>query len=309
MKVASLILSTLLGHALAAPAIVWTSGSDGSSIHTSETLTAASLMTGAANVPKEDSSLASVVFLLGRADDGSETLSGLASAGALPGVASKMDAAHVHHHVSGIESSYAIASLARTGLDEHRVLEISLNEFNRKMTSLKDTKIEQIEVGEDGHLNKAENEANQRERALALADVIVVDVASNTDASKIDSAVVSAIENASVKNVVLAGIRSTDEVKLERTMASRRRMTEMKSTTLAGRRRLDQNAADGDDANGGGNEDMTGVYYVAMTPNMLAGILFALFFTGIAFTGISCMGMIQGGDVYVKKYPSIGREA
>lgn len=317
MKVASLILSSLLGSALAAPVIVWKKDAAGSVVHTSKTVTAASLISGAADVPADESSLASVVFLVARAKDGTENLSFLASSGALPGVASKYDAAHaIHHHVSGIESPHAIASLARNGFAEnsqHRVLEISLNEFDRKLTSLKESpkSIEQVEVGEDGIMSKSDSEADHRARALAQADVIIVNVASNTEASKIDSEVVKAIEHESVKTVILAGIRSVDEVKHERVLERRRRMSIMekngKSEPFAGHRRLEDQQDVGDDA--ANNEDMAGTYYVLMTPNIFAGILFTFLFSFVAWTGINCMGMISGQDVFVKKMPTIGREA
>ena len=54
---------------------------------------------------------------------------------------------------------------------------------------------------------------------------------------------------------------------------------------------------------------MTGVYYVAMTPNILAGLLFGLLFVVITYIGVTCMGAIQGQDVFVSKMPSVGREA
>mmetsp|Transcript_44672 Transcript_44672/g.88707 ORF Transcript_44672/g.88707 Transcript_44672/m.88707 type:complete len:83 (+) Transcript_44672:1-249(+) len=69
------------------------------------------------------------------------------------------------------------------------------------------------------------------------------------------------------------------------------------------RRRLE------DQANGQENGDMSGVYYVAMTPNILAALLFMGLFTTIAWIGISCMGAISGQDVFVSKMPSVGREA
>ena len=54
---------------------------------------------------------------------------------------------------------------------------------------------------------------------------------------------------------------------------------------------------------------MSGVYYVLMTPNILAGILFLLLFTLIAMIGLNCMGAIAGQDVFVSKMPTVGREA
>jgi hypothetical protein len=191
-------------------------------------------------------------------------------------------------------------------------LEISLSELNRKLTSLKENAkpIEHVEVGQDGILSKANSGANHRARALAQADVIIVNVGSNTDASEIDSAVVNAIEHDSVKNVILAGIRSVDEVKHARALESRRRMSihqTESSQLIAGRRRLEDADAGNDDANA--NQDMSGTYYVLMTPNIFAGILFTFLFSFVAWTGINCMGMIQGQDVFVNKMPSVGREA
>jgi len=64
----------------------------------------------------------------------------------------------------------------------------------------------------------------------------------------------------------------------------------------------------GDDgADNGGDDEV--VYYVYMTPNILAGLMFAGLFTSVVFLGISCMGMIQGQDVFVSKMPSVGRES
>jgi len=78
------------------------------------------------------------------------------------------------------------------------------------------------------------------------------------------------------------------------------------------RRRLEQEEeGDGDDAanQDNNNGDMSGVYYVSMTPNILAGLLFGLLFIVVTWIGVSCMGAISGQDVYVSKMPTIGREA
>jgi len=277
MMKTALLLSSLLTGAIAAPAIVWKGGKDGSVVHSSERVTASSLFSN------EDST---AIFLLGRAQDGSETLSALAASGALPGVASKYDDAHsIHTHVSGIESSFKIASDLKTSTHSSRVLEITLEEFNRKMAS---------KVDED----------NQRSRALAQADILVINC--DADAAKIDSAVVRAIESESIKNVVLAGIRSVEETKHERRLLA----TQKAPTTVnAPRRRLEDADAQNDDANANNNQDMEGVYYVLVTPNIFAGVLFLFFFSFVAWTGINCMGMIAGQDVFVHKYPPIGREA
>ena len=58
------------------------------------------------------------------------------------------------------------------------------------------------------------------------------------------------------------------------------------------------------------NQDGSNVAYVHMTPNILAGILYTIMFIVVTQIGIGCMGSIQGqGDIYVKKMPTIGREA
>jgi hypothetical protein len=91
----------------------------------------------------------------------------------------------------------------------------------------------------------------------------------------------------------------------------------MKTSGKNNRRRLEDQDGDGDNQNNNGQnnqnnnggDDMTGVYYVSMTPNILAGILFTLLFTVTTYIGVTCMGMIAGQDVYVKKMPAVGREA
>ena len=74
----------------------------------------------------------------------------------------------------------------------------------------------------------------------------------------------------------------------------------------ARRRRLDEQ--DGDEDNND-NGDMSGVYYVSMTPNILSGLLFTVLFVVVTYVGVTCMGSISGQDVYVSKMPTIGREA
>ena len=66
---------------------------------------------------------------------------------------------------------------------------------------------------------------------------------------------------------------------------------------------------EGEEAEANGNDDLSGVYYVAMTPNIFSGLLFTFMFIVVTFVGISCMSDIQGGDTFVDKYPSLGREA
>lgn len=308
----AIALFALLPSAFAAPAIVWKSDNTaGKSVtHSSEVVTAADIFADVLRAPRDESSLAAVVFLLGRSDDGTESLSTLASSGALPGVAMKYDAADCfHHHVSDVQSPFSVTRDAKRANSVHSVLEISIDEFYSKLTSLGEPskKTAEAEVTQSGILPPAVQQATKRAQALAEADVVVVNVESSRDATEIDSAVVRAIENPSVKNVILTGVRSFTEVKIERNVEYRRRRNLMQqageSVGATKRRRLEQNANNGD------SSSMSGVYYVQMTPNIFSGLLFGALFAVVTFIGISCMGMIQGQDVYVSKLPSVGREA
>jgi hypothetical protein len=311
MRFAAVVLSCLLGYALGAPAIVWKSGKDLSEsvIHSSNAVDAASVLSEVIHDSGDASSLNTAIFLLDRTDSGSERLSELASSGSLSGIASKYNKAHcIHHHVTGIESPFAMASLARR--HEPSSVEISLSEFF-SLTSEKPTKAE-IQIDSMG----IEEEAAKRAELLNTASVVVVKIPASTESEEIDRVVVDAIENSKIQNVMLAGLRSTEEVKDERIIANRRRMSGQQkasnSILLGNRRRLEEGGGDDDANNGnnnGGGNDMEGVYYVHMTPNIFAGILYAIFFAFVAITGFQCMGMIQGQDVYVKKMPTIGREA
>jgi len=313
MKVLALIFSAFITSAQAAPAIVWSNEKDASEsvVYSSKSLKAVNLLSEIVQ-DSDESSLAAAVFLVGRSPDGSESMSGFASSGSLPLVASKYgEATTIHSHVAGIESPFSIARDAGSNTGR-RVLEVTLSEFSSKLTSLGQKEEEKaVEVDQTGMINKATKKANSRARALSQADVVIVNVPASADPAKLDAAVIQAVEHKNVGSVVLAGIRSTDEVKLERTMHHRRKMkvmAETGKTSLAGRRLEDANGDD-DGNNNGNNDDMTGVYYVHMTPNIFAGILFGLLFAVVTFTGISCMGMIVGQDVYVDKMPTIGREA
>jgi hypothetical protein len=317
MKAYGLIFSTFLASALAAPAVVWKNSRRESErvLHSSDQLKASDLLKDALDVQGSDSSLAGVVFLVGKGDDGSETLSELASTGKLPVTASKYDDANaIYHHVSGIESTNSMVREAGRANSGHRVLQVSLSEFNSKLTSLGEPAPEvEMVVAENGMVSKSAKHAHKRARELASADIFVVKVDAKEDPSLIDSAVVKAIESEHVENVVLAGIRSLNEVKRERYLLSKRRVEIMEQegskVIEAQRRRLDQEEQQGDEGDGNSSGDLSGVYYVAMTPNILAGILFGLLFTVITWIGITCMGAIQGQEVFVSKMPSIGREA
>ena len=322
MKTCAFLFLTLLSSALSAPAVVWhSSESDGRALHSSEDLSASDLMKNVLSVAP-DADLSAVIFLIGKGDDGSEQLTALASSGKLPKTFEKYnDASGVYHHVSGIESTGAVvreAGRVYGGDNKNRVLEVTLAEFSSKLDSLgAPAKPVEVEIDNQGTQKAVSSNKKvvKRERALSQADVFIVNVSSKEDAERIDSSITGAISSSHVGSVVLAGVRSVDEVKHERFLYTQRRMQQMerdasKFVDARGRRRLEQEAdGDANDAQNNGQNDMSGVYYVAMTPNIFSGLLFTFFFIVVAFTGISCMSDIQGGDTFVDKYPSLGREA
>ncbi|OEU20076.1 hypothetical protein FRACYDRAFT_268166 [Fragilariopsis cylindrus CCMP1102] len=351
MKTCTFVLAfaTLLSSAIAAPAVVWQSSStakisssNARSLHSSEDIHASELMKNVLTISSSEApALSAVIFLIGKGDDGSEQLSELASGGKLPLTFAKYnDATGVYHSVSGVESTGSIVKVAGNAIttegnnnnnknkNNRRVLEVTLNEFNSKLTSL-DTAavvdpVAEVEIDSNGTPSSTTSTSTstnkrvtKRARALAQADIYIVNVNPTTDAStQIDNSIVQAIEHKNVGAVVLGGIRSIEEVKHERFLTNQRRMTVMESNGNKimdnRRRRLEEDGDANDDAaqaDNANNDDLSGVYYVAMTPNILAGLLFTLLFLVVTYTGISCMGDIQGGDCFTDKYPSLGREA
>lgn len=315
MKSCAFLFATLLSTALSAPAVVWHSGeSNGRALHSSEDLSSADLFHSVlSEAPEAD--LKAVVFLVGKGEDGSEQLSELASSGKLPETFSKYnDASGVYHHVSGISSAGSVVREASQTYNDskNRVLEVSLNEFSSKLASFEAPVDVEIDSNGTPQAVSSNKSVNKRARALSQADVYIVNVNPKQDASSIDASVISAINSSRVGSVVLAGVRSVEEVKHERMLINKRRMLKqeqdgLKMLEARGRRRLEEADQDGDNDNG--NDDLSGVYYVAMTPNIFSGLLFTLMFIVVTFTGISCMSDIQGGDTFVDKYPSLGREA
>lgn len=49
-------------------------------------------------------------------------------------------------------------------------------------------------------------------------------------------------------------------------------------------------------------------YYVKMTPNILAGVLFMFLFTFVVLTAFLCMNDIEGQTYFVKRLPVVGKE-
>jgi len=326
MKRILVLLSLVFHPAVSAPALVWRNNEQTTrTLHHSEEISASSVL---GDLPPKDASsgLASVVFLLGRNADGSERLSQLAAQGDLPTLAANYETASaIHHNVVGIDSTRSIVSK----VSGHSVAEVTLDEFSRKLESLTSKPAAEVEVSGDGQMTipttTTSKSAGKRARALAKASVLVVKVDGSTDPSVIDAAVASAMENRQViDNVVVAGMRSTEEVKHERKQFYRRRLEAMhdagrkllsRQQQQSRHRRLEdeqegeQNQNENNNNNGNGDDDMSGTYYVHLTPNILSGLLVILLFIVTTCIGVTCMGNISGQDVYVNKMPAIGREA
>lgn len=340
MKITGVLLVSYLSSIYAAPAVVWqrrtAESSSSSPLVTSHSLRASDLLSELLVQDEDSSSLASVVFLLGRSDDGSESLSRLASSGALPQTESKYDNANaIHHNVAGIESVQTVVRDAEKANPDRKVMSVSLDELSKKLRSSAGVTAAEMEVSHNGKIiSKTEKMAKKRSHALDSADVLIVKVdppKGDARAKNLDATIAAAVESSLVENVVLASIRSTDEVKHERKLSMqqhRRRMVQANRSKENRRtarraqsiflgdnehRRLEDeqqnNQNNNQNQNKNNNEDFSGVYYVSMTPNILSGILFFALFTVTTWIGITCMGMIQGQDVYVKKMPDIGREA
>jgi len=267
----ALLLITAVVSAAAAPAIIWKGGSSGSPVHSSENVKAASLLESTL-----DESLvgSSVVFVLGRDHNGNEGLSGLASSGKLPRTQAHYEGAHaIHHNVGGLESVGFIAKQAGTN-------EISLDKFNRMMT----------------HQNSLDHK------------VVVVNVDRKDSPKDIDSAIDKAIERSGVHTVLLTAQRSTQEVQNERSLSRRKNKVISKKREALGpsRRRLEDQEEEEEAAD---DEEVVVPYYVNMTPNIFAGIMFTFLFITVTQIGLSCMGMIDNSDTFASKLPSVGREA
>lgn len=293
---AVIVAFSTIATAAAAPAIVWRNGAT-SPQHSSETIGASSLLKSTVEGHKRDASSLDVVFVVGRDRDGSEALSGLAQSGKLPRTKSKYESAHsIHHHVGGVESHKSVARDLGAALGPHaasameEIAMVSLSEFKSMMTSSE----------------------------LPSAAVVSVH---KSEAEALDEAVESAVENSKIHSVVLTAQRSVDEVKHERALIQRRNKAArvQKKVVDPSRRRLEDQDEDGDedeDQNDNQNNNWNqqnaeveeGVYYVNMTPNILAGVLFTIFFILVTQLGLNCMGMISNSDVFVSKVPSVGRE-
>merc|ERR1712039_150644 len=177
--------------------------------------------------------------------------------------------------------------------NKDEVLQVSLDEVMSKLDSMGNAEAEVSATGEVVTTVKARR---RRTKALENASVLIVHANLDENMSALDLAISSCIDHDQVGSTVLAGVRSIDEVKRARKLIS------LAQTRKFSNRRLEE----GDDD---ANADYSGVYYVSMTPNIFAGLLYMFLFTFVTYLGFGCMNLIQGQDVYVDKMPSIGREA
>lgn len=281
----------IISSALAAPAIIWKQAASKvkqATTHTSEYTNASDLINKVVSSNNDDNKLSSVIFLIGRDADGNEALSYLGKNNKLPETKKKYEdfAESVYYNVGNLESQHTVVRDAKNALKKDAgVLAVSLDELVSKLEG----------AVEEETTSKAKR---KRMKAVEKANVLIVNVDDiEQDTSSLDSAISASIEKA--QSTILAGIRSTEEVKKARKLMSKAQ------SAVSQRRRLEDAEGD-DDAN---NNDYSGVYYVNMTPNIFAGLLFTFFFVFVTYLGVACMSMIQGQDVYVDKMPSIGREA
>ena len=289
-------LFALVGAAVAVPALVWKTEPT-ETVYTSSQVKPYELLNGVGVGSR------AVVFLLARSASGSDSLTELAP---LMSRTAESQPSEVHSYVSEMRNGVFLGKeAAKQG---HASLVVNLSELSAKLSPMEE---EIVVDASGGMMSKSQVKKTKRAKQLEKANVLIVNVDANVDPQTLDRAVMEAVQHDSIDNVVLTAVRSVGEVKYERRMNEQRRLQSMEKAgrklQQSQRRRLED--ADGGDANGDYSSDLQGVYYVSLTPNILAGILFFLLFSTIAFIGISCMGMIAGQDVYVKKLPSVGREA
>lgn len=276
------LLTSWVCNASAAPALVWKdSGVQLSSpIYSSELTDLPSLIVS--TIPsfsdnKDGSSLSTVVFMMDRYADGTEILTHLLSEGDLPNIATRYEKAHsVHTHVGDVMGHHTIAKdVQRVVRSPDRVKTVSMSAFNKKKTTFKKN---------------------------VIMPIVIVTVPIETAPNEIDTTVSSVIDDYHVHSVLVTSVPFLNERQIEGNRLKNRHV-------LSGRRRLEDQNDNGDDKNNDDYYDTTGIYFVNMTPTILAGILFMFFFIAVTQIGIGSMNMISGQDVFAKKYNTIGREA
>lgn len=229
--------------------------------------------------------------------------------------------ARMLHHVTGMTDAPSILrDIRKAAGSGDRVMRVSLPEYQDWLVSMSDSVDHTVELDAQGAQKPPQQPLDKKRQEWRQANIRLVFVDSDqTDPAQLDAAVVQALQDTTYSTVVLCAVRSVEEVKQEQEMELKRRFLLQEAAGRAlledihrrnnahqpASRRLEENMQ------GQNNNDfnMNGVYYVSLTPNILAGILFFFLFTFITYVGIGCMGMISGQDVFVTKIPSIGREA
>ena len=291
------LLSALAYTAIAAPALVWNSSSSSNSdpVYISDRTSSTDLFHRISDNLADDG--LSLVFVLHRAKNGDENLSSLANAGAFPSL-SGMTSSTIYTHVEGVEGGRSVLrDLQKT--DKNAVL-VDWSALEGKL------------AGSIPAVSGKKKKAARRKLEQANTVVVDVDVEGMVSAAELDAMVSNAIQRENVKSVVVTAARSAKEAKDAKMMKKMFAQRNRKVARNAPRRRLEQDQNNNNNNNNNNqyqdNNDEA-VYYVYMTPNILAGLLFTFLFTFVTFLGISCMGMIQGQDVFVSKMPIVGREA
>ena len=279
---AALAVASLFYTASATPALVYNQSNENKiqePIYYSEEIPSSSFFADfTANLAPTEDDLA-LIFVLQRASNGADNLSNLAKEGLLP----SMPQQQIYNHVSGVEGP-------RSVMRELKAANPILLDFD------------DLEIKLSGNIPEVSGKKQKaKRRKLMDANMVVVDVKNSVPAKELDEGVRKAMQQKNVKSIVVTAARSARETKMEKEM----KRNDVKSERQAPRRRLEGQGDDG--ADNGGDDEV--VYYVYMTPNILAGLMFAGLFTSVVFLGISCMGMIQGQDVFVSKMPSVGRES
>jgi len=224
------------------------------------------------SIPPPEDGKKNVIFVLERTDDGAEALSMLAAAKKLQKIETLPYEAH--SHVSKIDS---VTNIIR-----------QVDILSGRKGSAASTPLSSLSDALD-----AKNEGSKFRKNTYVVKV------SQENAGDIDSVVDTVVSRPDVSSVLLTAIRSFSEVKADRLQKLQKKPTANRA------RRLDQ-ADDADDAYNGFDGSR---YYVSMTPNILAGLLFFFFFVMSAIVGLGCMNRIEGQEVFTDKSPPVGREA
>lgn len=280
-----LLVNSLFIYCYATPVIVWKNSiPDSSPVYSSKTLDISSLFsslfsTSSKNV--DNSNFSAVIFMIDRRNDGTDGLNHLLYKGPeeIPKIANKYNHAHsIFTHVTGVKGFFFTAKkIEQVTGSSKRVTIIYLREFKRK-------------------LSKSKLNTN--------TDVFVIRVLNHLSINEIDNAVNAAIDCSNIHIVLLMGLDSLDI-----TSTRKIELNNISLFTIPPDRRYLEDQGNNDIENNGDYYNSSITYYVYMTPNILTGLLFMIFFFFVTYAGILRLNMISGTDVYVKKYYFVGKEA